>query len=45
MLEVVQKYPTQELLLDGDRLVDASKRLSKLSDYLQNPLGKILLQK
>ncbi|NJR51464.1 MAG: alpha/beta hydrolase [Leptolyngbyaceae cyanobacterium CSU_1_3] len=45
ILEVVQKYPTQELLLDGDRLVDASKRLSELSDRLQNPLGKTLLQK
>jgi Alpha/beta hydrolase of unknown function (DUF1400) len=41
ILEVLQKYPTQEVMLDGDRLVDAYKRLSELADRLQNPLGKI----
>ncbi|KAM3095888.1 alpha/beta hydrolase [Phormidesmis sp. 146-12] len=39
ILEVLQKYPTQEVMLDGDRLVDAYKRLSELADRLQNPLS------
>jgi hypothetical protein len=45
ILEVVQKYPTQEVLLDGDRLVDAYKRLSELADRLQNPLGKVFFKR
>ncbi len=45
ILEVVQKYPTQEVLVDGDRIVDAYRRLSDLSDRLKSPLGSILLKK
>lgn len=44
MIEVIQKYPTQEVLLDGDRIVDAYKRLSNLASRIQNPLGKLFLK-
>jgi Alpha/beta hydrolase of unknown function (DUF1400) len=45
LLEVVQNYPTQEVLLDGDRIEDAYRRLSELADRLQTPLGNILFKK
>ena len=45
ILEIVQKYPTQEVLVDGDRIVDAYRRLNDLSDRLKSPLGSILLKK
>lgn len=45
VLEIVQKYPTQEVLIDGDRIVDAYRRLSDLADRLKAPLGGILFKK
>ena len=42
VLEIAQKYPTQEVLIDGDRVVDAYRRLSNLADRLRAPLGSIL---
>lgn len=42
LLEIVQRYPTSEVLVDGDRIVDAYRRLSNLADRLQNPLGNLL---
>ena len=42
VLEIVQKYPTQDVLVDGDRIVDAYRRLSSLADRLKAPFGSIL---
>lgn len=45
VLEIAQKYPTQEVLIDGDRIVDAYRRLSDLADRLRSPLDNILFKK
>ena len=45
LLEIVQKYPTQEVLVDGDRIVDDYRRLSDLVERIKGPLGSILLKK
>ncbi len=45
VLEIAQKYPTQEVLIDGDRIVDAYRRLSDLADRLRAPLSNILFKR
>ncbi|MBW4440038.1 MAG: alpha/beta hydrolase [Plectolyngbya sp. WJT66-NPBG17] len=42
VLEILQNYPTQEVVLDGDRIEVAYRRLNELVDRLRNPLGQIL---
>ncbi len=41
ILEVLQKYPTQEVVLDGDRAEDAYKRLNEIAERVKDPLGNI----
>lgn len=42
ILEILQNYPTQEVVVDGDRVEVAFRRLNELADRLRNPLGNIL---
>lgn len=42
ILEILQNYPTQEVVIDGDRIETAFRQLSDLAARLQNPLGGIL---
>lgn len=42
ILEILQNYPTQEVIVDGDRIEGAYRQLNKLADRLRNPLGGIL---
>ena len=39
LLEVIQNYPTSEVIVEGDRLVSAYRQLSKIADPLQKILG------
>lgn len=39
LIEVIQNYPTTELYVDGDRLVDAYNQLNSLEQKLQNLLN------
>lgn len=41
VLEILQNYPTQEVVLDGERIEVAYQRLNELADLLRNPLGRI----
>jgi Alpha/beta hydrolase of unknown function (DUF1400) len=41
ILEVLQNYPTQDVLIDGDHLVQTYNQLNILAKRLQNPLGGI----
>lgn len=41
ILEILQRYPTQEVVVDGDRIEGAYRRLNDLADRLRNPLGGI----
>lgn len=41
ILEILQNYPTQEVVIDGDRIETAFRQLSDLAARLQNPLGGI----
>ena len=40
LMEVLQNYPTQEVEVEGDRLVSAFQQLSRLSDRLENLLNR-----
>lgn len=40
LMEVLQNYPTQEVEVEGDRLVGAFRQLSRLSDRLDNLLNR-----
>jgi hypothetical protein len=40
LMEVLQNYPTQEVEVEGDRLVAASRQLNRLSDRLENLLNR-----
>ncbi|HEY9750153.1 MAG TPA: alpha/beta hydrolase [Allocoleopsis sp.] len=40
LIEVLQNYPTQEVEVEGDRLVEAFRQLSRLSDRLGNLLNR-----
>ncbi len=42
ILEILQNYPTQEVVVDGNRIEGAYRRLNELADRLRNPLGGIL---
>jgi hypothetical protein len=42
ILEVLQKYPTREVVLDGDRAEAAYKRLNDIAEQVKTPLGNIL---
>lgn len=42
ILEILQNYPTQEVVVDGDRIEVAYRRLNEFVDRLRNPLGRIL---
>ncbi|MGG6267729.1 alpha/beta hydrolase [Leptolyngbya sp. AN03gr2] len=41
ILEILQNYPTQEVVVDGDRIEGAYRRLNEFVDRLRNPLGNI----
>lgn len=41
ILEILQNYPTQEVVVDGDRIETAYRRLNEFVDRLRNPLGGI----
>jgi Alpha/beta hydrolase of unknown function (DUF1400) len=43
LIEVIQNYPTQEVYVDGDRIVDASKELQNLNGTLTRLLEGIRL--
>jgi len=40
LMEVLQNYPTQEVEVEGNRLVAASRQLNRLSDRLENLLNR-----
>lgn len=40
LMEVLQNYPTQEVEVEGDRLVGAYRQLNRLSDRLENLLNR-----
>ncbi|MCU0550677.1 MAG: alpha/beta hydrolase [Leptolyngbya sp. Prado105] len=42
ILEILQNYPTQEVIVDGDRIEGAYRRLNEFVDRLRNPLEGIL---
>ncbi|NDJ19208.1 alpha/beta hydrolase [Myxacorys almedinensis] len=42
ILEILQKYPTQEVVVDGDRVEGTYRQLNQLAERLRNPLGNIL---
>lgn len=42
LLEILQNYPTQEVIVDGDRIEGAYRRLNEFVDRLRNPLQNIL---
>jgi hypothetical protein len=42
ILEILQNYPTQAVVVDGDRIELAYRRLNELADRLRNPLGGLL---
>jgi Alpha/beta hydrolase of unknown function (DUF1400) len=42
ILEILQKYPTQEVVLDGDRAEVAYNHLNELAEQVKTPLGNIL---
>lgn len=39
ILEVLQKYPTQEVLIDGDRIMEAFEHLRTFSKQIRHPFG------
>jgi Alpha/beta hydrolase of unknown function (DUF1400) len=41
ILEILQKYPTQEVVVNGDRIETAYRQLNEFVDRLRNPLGRI----
>ncbi len=41
ILEILQNYPTQEVVIDGDRIETAYRQLNDLAARLENPLGRI----
>lgn len=41
LLEVIQKYPTQEVYVNGNRLVAAYRQIADFSDHLNDILGGI----
>lgn len=41
LLEILQNYPTQEVIVDGDRIETAYRQLNEFIDRLRNPLGNI----
>jgi hypothetical protein len=41
ILEILQKYPTQEVLVDGDRVEATYRRLNQFAERLKNPLSNI----
>ncbi|OUC14233.1 MAG: hypothetical protein B0A82_13185 [Alkalinema sp. CACIAM 70d] len=43
VLEVLEKYPTQEVMIDGDRIAEVYQRLRKLEKQLKNPLSLLKL--
>ncbi|MGI0490660.1 alpha/beta hydrolase [Alkalinema pantanalense CENA528] len=43
VLEVLEKYPTKEVLIDGDRISEVYQRLRKLEKQLKNPLSLLKL--
>jgi hypothetical protein len=42
ILEILQNYPTQEVVVDGDRIEGAYRRLNEFVDRLRNPLDRLL---
>lgn len=42
ILEVLQNYPTEEVVLDGDRAEAAYRELNQFAERLQNSLGNLL---
>lgn len=42
ILEILQNYPTDEVVVDGDRIEGAYRQLNELVDRLRNPLQRIL---
>jgi hypothetical protein len=40
LMEVLQNYPTEEVEVEGDRLVAAFRQLSRLNDRLENLLNR-----
>jgi hypothetical protein len=42
ILEVVQNYPTEEVVLDGDRAETAYRELNQFAKRIQNSLGNFL---
>lgn len=41
LIEILQNYPTKEVIVDGDRIEGAYRRLNDLIDRLRNPFGRI----
>lgn len=41
ILEILQKYPTEEVVVDGDRIQGAYRQLNDLAERLRNPLNGI----
>ena len=41
LIEVIRNYPTQELFVDGDRLIEASERIASLQNQVENVLQRI----
>lgn len=41
LLEIIQKYPTQEVHVDGDRIVVAYRQIRGLGDYVADILDEI----
>ncbi len=41
ILEILQKYPTEEVVVNGDRVEGAYRQLNQLAERLRNPLGNI----
>ncbi|GAB4364442.1 MAG: hypothetical protein Kow00121_00110 [Elainellaceae cyanobacterium] len=41
LLEVIQKYPTQEVHVDGDRIVTAYRQIQGFGDYIADILNEI----
>ncbi|MBE9010201.1 alpha/beta hydrolase [Pseudanabaenaceae cyanobacterium LEGE 13415] len=41
LVEILQNYPTQEVIVDGDRIEGAYRRLNNFIDRLRNPLQNI----
>ncbi|BAS54527.1 hypothetical protein NIES2135_02180 [Leptolyngbya boryana NIES-2135] len=42
VLEILQNYPTQEVVVDGDRIEEAYRQLNQFVDRVRNPLDRLL---